>query len=295
MPDTKIIYLIGSASGAAAPYSGCADGPLALQRSPYLANLSKQGLALEWVSIIEPETPSAALPNKNLVANHVRKLADTVASVVSKNQFFTVFGGDHSCAIGTWSGVQSVTRGKGDIGLIWIDAHMDSHTPETSETGNIHGMPLACLLGHGDAEFTEILGPAPKFKPEHVCLIGIRSYEIGEAELLKGLNVRIYFMEEVKRRGLEEIMQEALSIVNAGTIGYGITLDIDSVDPMEAPGTGVSEPDGLAAKELSLALHKAAGDKRLLGIEIVEYDPHRDVDHMTEKLVPQFMAAMLVK
>jgi arginase family enzyme len=106
--------------------------------------------------------------------------------------------------------------------------------------------------------------------------------------------VRIYFMEEVKRRGLDEIILEALSIVNAGTIGYGITLDMDSIDPGEAPGTGVSEPDGLAAKELCLALNKVAGDKRLLGIEIVEFDPHRDVDHMTEKLVPQFMAAMLV-
>jgi arginase len=291
MADSKTIYLIGSASGEAAPYSGCADGPEALKQSPYFANLSQQGLELEWVTILKPDGKS---DNKTTVANHCQALAKAVADVLSKNHFFAVFGGDHSCAMGTWSGVQSVTREKGDIGLIWIDAHMDSHTPETSETGNIHGMPLASLLGYGDSMFTTILGPAPKFKPEHVCLIGIRSFETGEAELLKRLNVRIYYMEDVKRRGLEEIMQEALSIVNAGTIGYGVTLDMDSIDPGEAPGTGVSEPDGLAAKELTRAFQKVAGDKRLLGIEIVEFDPHRDVDHMTEKLVPQFMAAMLV-
>ncbi len=291
MANTKKIYLIGSASGEAAPYSGCADGPEALKQSPYMTSLSQLGLELEWVTILKPEGKS---DNKTTVANHCHALALAVAAVVSKDHFFTVFGGDHSCAMGTWSGVQSITREKGDIGLIWIDAHMDSHTPETSETGNIHGMPLASLLGHGDPIFTSLLGAAPKFKPEHVCLIGIRSFEIGEAELLKSLNVRIYYMEEVKRRGLDDILQEALGIVNAGTIGYGVTLDMDSIDPREAPGTGVSEPDGLAAKELSRALNKIAGDKRLLGIEIVEFDPHRDVDHMTEKLVPQFMAAMLV-
>jgi arginase len=292
---TKTIYLIGSASGAGAPYSGCEDGPESLQRSPYFNELSKRGLDLRWVDILKPEPASANLTKNEIVVNHCQKLAEAVEAIVAKNQFFTVFGGDHSCAIGTWSGVHSITAKKGDIGLIWIDAHMDSHTPDTSETGNIHGMPLACLLGQGDTSLTEILGAAPKFKPEHVCLIGIRSYEKGEAELLKRLNVRIYFMDEVKRRGLDEIMQEALSLVNAGTIGYGVTLDIDSIDPVEAPGTGVSEENGLSAKELSHALNKVAGDSRLLGLEIVEFDPHRDVDHMTEKLVPQLLAAMIIK
>jgi arginase len=291
----KIIYLLGSASGAAAPYAGCAHGPEALKQSPFLAELSSSGLELHWVDILKPEAPSALKPVALQVADHCRKLAMAVAALVEKDRFFTVLGGDHSCAIGTWSGVQSVTAKKGDIGLIWIDAHMDSHTPQTSETGNIHGMPLASLLGQGDSSLTEILGAAPKLKPEHVCLIGVRSYESGEAELLKKLNVRVYFMDEVKRRGLDEIMQEALNLVKAGTVGFGVTLDIDSIDPLEAPGTGVSEPDGLSAKKLTQALNKIAGDSRLLGIEIVEFDPHRDVDHLTEKLVPQFLRAMTVK
>lgn len=290
---TKTIYILGSASGAAAPYSGCEDGPKALQKSPFMADLSRSGLDLQWVQILKPETSSDS--KAILVTNHCQNLATLVADQIKKNHFFTVFGGDHSCAIGTWSGAKNALAEKGDLGLIWIDAHMDSHTPETSETGNMHGMPLASLLGHGDPALTELLGPAPKFKPEHVCLIGVRSYESGEAELLKRLNVRVYFMDEVKRRGLNEIMEEALSIVNAGTIGYGVTLDIDSIDPLEAPGTGVSEADGLSAKELCKALNKMVDDKRLIGIEIVEFDPHRDVDHLTEKLVPQFLSAMLVK
>jgi arginase len=288
----KTIHLVGSASGTAAPYSGCADGPLALKNSPFLADLTTAGLDLKWNAILTPEFTG---DKAQIVAKHCQRLAESVAAIARQKTFFTVFGGDHSCAIGTWSGLHSVTQESGDLGLIWIDAHMDSHTPETSETGHIHGMPLASLLGKGAPAFTTILGPAPKFKPEHVCLIGVRSYESGEAELLKNLNVRVYFMEEVKRRGLAEILLEAHSLVNAGTIGYGITLDLDSIDPNEAPGTGVAEPDGLAAKELCAALNQIAGDKRLLGIEIVEFDPHRDVDHMTEKLVPQLLAAMLIK
>jgi arginase len=288
----KTIHLVGSASGTAAPYSGCADGPLALKNSSYMTELSSAGLELKWDAILTPEISG---DKAGIVTSHCLQLAKAVATIAGRQEFFTVFGGDHSCAIGTWSGLHSVTAKSGDIGLIWIDAHMDSHTPETSETGNIHGMPLASLLGKGSQDLTSLLGPAPKFKPEHVCLIGVRSYESGEDKLLKNLNVRVYFMEEVKRRGLTEIMQEALSLVNAGTVGYGITLDLDSIDPKEAPGTGVAEPDGLAAKELCAALNLVADDKRLLGIEIVEFDPHRDVDHMTEKLVPQLMAAMLIK
>lgn len=296
MPSThKIIYTVGSASGAAAPYSGCSDGPLVLQKSPYMADLERRGIDLHWEAILTPETVTPSLPIADVVANHCTKLATAVANIVANKNFFTVFGGDHSCAIGTWSGVHSIVGKKGDLGLIWIDAHMDSHTPETSATGNIHGMPLACLLGEGSPDLTQILGKHPKLKPEHISLIGIRSFEAGEAELLHRLKVRIFDMAEVKQRGLDAIMAEAITIATTGTVGYGITLDIDSIDPEEAPGTGVSEPDGLSSTELCKALKKVAGDKRLIGIEIVEFDPHRDKNHQTEQLIPELLAAMIIK
>lgn len=295
MPSiNKTIYLVGSASGIAASSTGCGDGPEVLQKSPYLNSLSDYGVKLQWQAMVKPPTVYSSESILPLVIKHNQVLAETVANILQKKHFFTVFGGDHSCAIGTWSGAASVVSKHGDLGLIWIDAHMDSHTPETSMTGNIHGMPLACLLGYGNSDLINILTSSPKLKPEHVCVIGARSFEQGEEALLKLLNVRVFCMDEVYCRGLEAVMAEALSIVNKGTVGYGVTVDLDSIDPIEAPGTGVCEPDGLHAKELCAALRMVADDHRLLGIEIVEFDPHHDRNQMTEKLVGQLMAAMIL-
>jgi arginase len=288
--NLKTIQVIGAASGIAAPHSGCGDGPEVLQKSPYLSDLSKNDIHLHWTNVLKPQASESTLKS---VTDFNAQLANEVAKIVHDKQFFTVFGGDHSCAIGTWSGVYSETHQKGSLGLIWIDAHMDSHTPSSSETGNIHGMPLAVLLGHGAPELTSIGAASPKLKPEHVCLIGVRSYEDGEAALLKSLNVRVYFMDEVEERGLDIVMKEALQIVNNGTVAYGITLDIDSIDPNEAPATGVSEPGGLAVNALCKALSQAAGDHRLIGAEIVEFDPHLDKNQKTEKLIPTLLAAMI--
>jgi arginase len=272
---SKKIYLLGSASGIAAARSGCSDGPLVLQKSPYLAALNNEGLELHWQTIVETKSAKKAVEALDDVVKHCETLGKEVSNLVQKKEFFNVFGGDHSCAIGTWSGVHHAIGAKGNIGLIWVDAHMDSHTPETSETGNIHGMPLASILGHGHPALKNLLGDAPKLKPENVCIIGARSFEEGEKKLLERLKVRVYFMDEVKERGLEAILAEALSIATKDTIAYGITIDIDSIDPSQAPGTGYNEPDGLNAVELCQALCQFAGDERL-----------------TEKLVAKLLAAL---
>jgi arginase len=276
----------------AAADSGCQQGPQVLKDSSLLKQMLQQNhIHSQWDAIL---TPSNVTQDKLItVSTHCKNLATSVAALVKANQFFTVFGGDHSCAAGTWSGAASAIEAQGDLGLIWIDAHMDSHTPETSQTGNIHGMPLAALLGHGFPELTQILFATSKLKPENLCLIGVRSFEEGEEELLKRLGVRIYYMDEVKKRGLKTIMQEAINLVTHRTYAYGVTLDIDSIDPSEAPGTGVKEPDGLSAVELCEAITLIAGDKRLIGTEIVEFDPKRDKDQMTEKLVGSLLLAMI--
>ncbi|MDR3491191.1 MAG: arginase [Gammaproteobacteria bacterium] len=288
--EPRTIHLVGYASGVAASDSGCSQGPIVMQNSSYLFELKDKGANLQWDAMIKPNT--SPLSPLNAVIQESKELAAAVSTIVKNKQFFTVIGGDHSSAIGTWSGAYSQVHQRGAMGLIWIDAHMDSHTPETSETGNIHGMPLACLLGYGHAALTSILTDEPKLKPEHVCLIGIRSYEAGEEALLKKLNVRVFYMEEVNRRGLKEVMKEALEIVNKGTVCYGITIDLDSIDPVDAPGTGVAEPDGLSANELCAVLPLIANDSRLIGAEIVEFDPHFDHDKKTEKLVSDLLAAM---
>ena len=287
------VNLIGSASGIGARDAGSGDGPVVLKDSAFLAeDLKRFGIQANWQALLHPAAANSKLLS---LQSHCLALATEVRTALQHKTFFTVFGGDHSCAIGTWSGVYAAVKDRGDLGLIWVDAHMDSHTPQTSSTGNFHGMPLATLLGQGPAELVTILDSHPKLKPEHVCLIGVRSYESGEAELLKRLNVRVFYIEEVKERGLDAVMQDALQIVTQGTIGYGITIDVDSIDPSDAPGTGVAEPNGLSAESLCHALRLLVRDQRFLGAEIVEFDPHRDINHLTEKWVSRLLTAILVQ
>lgn len=291
MSTVTDIHLIGFASGLGAEDQRTKEGPLVMQKSPYLADLAKTGLTLQWQQIISPPASSSLLKTE-CILELCQALAEKVYLITKDKKFFTVIGGDHSCAIGTWSGAYHAL--KGDMGLIWIDAHMDSHTPETSPSGNIHGMPLACLLGYGDPAFKNILENKPKLKPEHLCLIGVRSFEKDEEELLKKLNVRIFYMEEVKQRGMHAVMKEALGIVSEGTVGFGISIDIDGMDPIDAPGTGTDVPNGIATKELCAALSLFVHHPYLLGLEIAEFNPHKDKDHKTEKLIPHLLSSLLL-
>lgn len=294
MLDRSTVYLLGYASGVggADPRSG--EGPLVLQKSPYFSLCKEQGLNLQWLPMVAPPPAMTEMAKLDIIEEQCRALANSIVQLVQDKKFFTVFGGDHSCAIGTWSGAAQAMRSQGSIGLIWIDAHMDSHVPETSPTGNIHGMPVASLLGFGNKRLINLLGIFPKLKPENISLIGVRSYEPGEAELLKRLNVRVFFMEEVHQRGLHVIMQEAIQIAKKGTVNFGVSIDIDSIDPQDAPGTGVAEPNGISAASLNTALKILADHPQLMGIEIAEFDPHRDKNHITEKLIPRLINAIIL-
>ncbi len=271
--------LLGYASGVAGVDTHAGDAPMIVQQSPFLKSSDYQ-----WTSMVHP------LQDKSIIdtVSHVcTALAKDVAELVTKQKTFTVIGGDHTAAIGTWSGVHYALQN--DLGLIWIDAHMDSHTPETTLSGRLHGMPLACLLGYGYPALTGILEQTPKIKPENVCLIGVRSFEEGEAALLAKLNVRIYFIEEVKQRGIAEVLQEAITQVSKNTVGYGISLDLDAIDPKNAPGVDVPELNGVNDQALLNALKIVAADPRLIATEIVEFDPSRDMYQKTEKLITELL------
>lgn len=282
-------YLIGCASGIAGADIHSGDGPLQMQGSRYLAHYQPAGVSYNWKDMVVITSVNGQRKDE-AVAKGCQQLANIISPLVTSAQPFCVVGGDHSCAVGTWSGVYDAMREKGDIGLIWIDAHMDSHTPETSPSDNIHGMPLACLLGYGYPTLTGLLYTEPKFKPENVCLIGVRSFESGEEALLKRLNVRVYFMEEVTRRGLPEVMREAVSHVNRYTVGYGVTIDIDSVDPEDAPGVDVPEENGLHGQELCEVIKEIADDHRLIATEVVEFDPLHDKQDRTEILIAKLIS-----
>ena len=272
------IMIIGAASGAGAPDPATAEGPDALRR--YQAFHDSPLQHVEWDAILRVPRDARDTPLHAVAALGAR-LAAEVESVLQAGHFPLVVGGDHSCAIGTWSGVHRALADKGPLGLIWIDAHMDSHTLTTTPSGQIHGMPLAVLLGHGEAVLTAIDGAEAKLHPEHVCLIGVRSYEAGEAALLHRLGVRVFDMKEIRRCGLAAVFDAALAIVQNGTAGFGVSVDLDALDPEEEPGVTTPVPGGLRRAELAAALSRLRGDPAFVAMEIVEYNPRRDRGHAT--------------
>jgi len=190
--------------------------------------------------------------------------------------------------MGTWRGVAKAARGP--IGLLWIDAHLDAHTPQTTPSGRLHGMPLAALLGQGgDALCVRDAVVAP----EHVCVVGVRSFEPDEAELLAALGVRVYTMQEIDQRGAKEVFAEALERVRGGTVGYGITLDLDALDPVDAPAVTTPAAGGLRAASLLPILADIARTAEPLAVEIAEYNPHIDRGGATARLIEELAAAMI--
>jgi arginase len=292
-PDTssaiRTLMVIGAASGAGAPDPACGEGPATLRRYHVFHDTPLQHV--KWDAILRVPRTQQDTP-LHAVASLSATLANEVETVLHAGHFPLVVGGDHSCAIGTWSGVHRALAERGPIGLIWIDAHMDSHTFATTPSGQIHGMPLACLLGHGEAVLTAIDGAEAKLHPEHVCLIGVRSFEAGEAALLQRLGVRVFDMDEIRRRGLTEVFDEALAIVRHGTVGFGVSVDLDALDPEEEPGVGTPVPGGLHRAELADALSKLRGDPAFVAMEIVEYNPRRDRAHATADAVGALVGAI---
>lgn len=286
---TSSIALIGYASGVAAGDPGCGDGPLVLQEADFSRKLSQKGINTHWQAMLLPPSPQAT--KLASVTDLCTRLAHEVQQPTANQQPFIVFGGDHSCAIGTWSGVAMGRQGK-PFGLIWIDAHMDSHTHDTSESGNIHGMPVACLLGHGKTELTHIGQPIPKILPQNIALIGIRSYESGEEALLEQLGVRIFRMPEVKEKGITAVMQEAIKIAQQGTDGFGISIDLDGIDPDDAPGVGTPVAEGIGGQELCRALRLVHHHPALIGLEIAEFNPHQDHNYNTLNLINHLIEAI---
>lgn len=282
--------LIGVASGAGAQDNRCENGPDALLSAGMLAKLYAAGVTATWQQTLRPANKNTSV---EVVTEICSRLAMAVAELMAIGQFPVIVGGDHSCAIGTWGGVNRAIARKGSLGLIWIDAHMDSHTPETSPSGALHGMPLACLLGYGLSELLEIAGNPPPLLPQNICLIGVRSFEAGEAALLKRLGVRIFFMDEVRQRGIASVMGEATAIVQRNTAGFGISIDMDVLDPSEDPGVGSPAPGGILGFELVSALKQLNNHAQLLGVEIVEYNPGRDRNQITAQRAIQLLLAVI--
>lgn len=289
MAHTRPIQIIAAASGVGARDPGCAKGPDAVWYSGLLSRPSRQGLDISWRKTLRPAPTGTPL---SIIHDLNARLAQQVCDSAASGNLPLVVGGDHSCAIGTWSGAALALKQRGPLGLVWIDAHMDSHTPETTPSGAIHGMPLAVLLGYGAQELVNLAGFSPKLLPRHVCLVGVRSYEPGEAELLKRLGVRVFFMAEVKQRGIGSVMAEAFAIARNGTAGFGISIDLDAFNPRESPGVGTPVRDGLGHLELDQVLRGIGELPDLVAVELAEFNPLRDHDNRTLELIEDLLSAI---
>lgn len=228
------------------------------------------------------------------IARTCSGLAETVEKIVEAGYFPLILGGDHSIAVGTVAGVsQAFRRNAQEVGVIWIDAHSDMNTPETSPSGNIHGMPLACCLGHGPKELTRIFDYAPKVRPQNVVLIGLRDVDLSERSEVRQSGITAFTMRDIDERGLKSVMAEAIQCANDGTAGFHLSFDMDVLDPDEAPGVGTPVRGGVTYREAHLAMETVCDSSRMVSMELVEVNPVLDVANRTALLaVELIMSAM---
>ncbi len=232
----------------------------------------------------------------NEIAATCRTLAGIVEGALAKGDFPIVLGGDHSVGVGTIAGIANHYRKQDKkLGLVWIDAHADMNTPETSPSGNIHGMPLACSIGIGPRELTHIFGWAPKIDPRNVAVIGLRSVDSEERKIVQRTGVHAYTMRDIDERGLRAVVQEALEVATEGTAGFHLSFDMDSVDPHEAPGVGTPVRGGMTYRESHLAMENVCDCDAMLGLEVVEVNPVIDEANRTALLAVELVMSALGK
>ena len=277
-------------------------GPSALRLAGLNEKLTLLGYEVEDLGNVLVDQP-VSLPVGNPGARYLAQIAQTctrLAEMVEKaagnGRVPVVLGGDHSVAIGTVSGMsRHFRKSQLKLGLIWIDAHADMNTPATSPSGNVHGMPLACCIGHGPRELTHIGGPAPQVEPASVALIGLRSVDDVERLNVRGTGVHAFTMRDIDERGLPAVIREAIDVVTAGTAGFHLSFDMDAVDPREAPGVGTPVPGGITYREAHLLMELVCDSGRMTSLEIVEVNPVLDEANRTATLAVDLATSALGK
>jgi arginase len=302
MTKQKKATIIGVLMDLGADRRGVDMGPSAVR----VANLNErlEGLGYEVtdagnIGVRNPEM--LAITDRKLkylpeITEASQKLADKVEAVLEDGAIPIILGGDHSIAIGSVAGLSAFYRKRDQrVGVIWFDAHGDMNTPETSPSGNIHGMPFAAILGHGAEELTHISGFAPKVYPEDCVLIGARSVDPEEAVALKTSGVRVVTMRELDERGMSAVMDEAMWLASRRTAGFHVTMDMDFVDPDFAPGVGTPVPGGPTYRESHLAMEKVADSGKMLSFELTEVNPVLDIANRTAELGVQLILSAFGK
>ena len=226
----------------------------------------------------------------------VEKIIPAVKGILEVGELPVILGGDHSIALPTFSAIQSHFHEKSEeIGLIWFDAHADMNTHETSPSGNLHGMPLAHLLGNGLPQLVNLEGFAPKIKPQYLAHIGARDLDNGEKRLIRELGINCWTMHEIDRYGMNYCIEKALEIVGQAPNGFAVTFDVDALDPLDAPGSGTLVRGGFSYREAHLALERSAETDKMRSFEIVEVNPMLDTNNRTSELAVELILSVLGK
>lgn len=266
-------------------------GPSAIHVAQLIPRLQKIGHEVALINslgsksneeLLIQESNAKFLPD---ILKICTELKSTVMQNMDQGHFPLVLGGDHSQAIGTISGIANHMRQRNkELGVIWVDAHTDMNTPDTSPSGNIHGMPLATVLGEGHPALVELNGVRPSLRPENVAIIGARDIDVTERSIVENTGVRVYTMSEIDRRGAAVCFAEAIERVSKNTDGIHLSFDLDGVDPREAPGVGTPVPGGLSLRESHLICEMLSETGKLVGMEMVELNPILDIANQTGKL-----------
>lgn len=277
---------------------GAAGGPAAIRRANLITGL--RDLGVDVVDKGDVEVPKGSsdkrgkLKHGPAILKTCQRLAEKTFEAAGEGRVPITLGGDHSLAVGSVSGVAKAFR-PGKIGMIWVDAHADINTPETSETGNVHGMPVAHILGMGDPHFNSVGGFSKKVEPRNCVLLGLRDVDKAERENIRKSGVRVFSMQEIDRFGLGICIEQAIDIANDGTEGIHLSFDIDAVDPGMAPGTGTTKRGGLTYRESHLLMELVADSEQLVGLDLVEVNPLEDTHNATAELAVELILSAMGK
>lgn len=297
------IRLIGVPLDMGAGRRGVDMGPSAIRVTGLQRRLQQLGHQVtDWGDIktrvfetVEAKDPQLRFHEPVLDVN--RQLAALVQETLRGGQFPLVLGGDHSVAIGSIAGSASFLRSSGKrMGLLWIDAHGDMNSPQSTPTGNIHGMPLAVALGIGWPAFVNLQIDGPKVRGEDVVLVGVRDLDPGERETLREQGIRVFTMREIDEQGMFRVMQQAVEWIGSRTDAVHVQFDMDVIDPQVAPGTGTPVPGGLSYREAHLVMELLSAElKHIIALDVVETNPALDVRNSTAELATELILSMMGK
>jgi arginase len=287
----KHIRVIGVPLDLGQSRRGVDMGPSAVRCAGLEYKLEQLGHTVEDggnVPVAMPEQKNPGKPEAKYlkeIASTCQKHADLVLKTLESGKVPLSLGGDHSMAVGSVAGLaEFYHRQNQKVGLIWMDAHSDINTPGTSPSGNVHGMPLGAIMGLGPTELANLYGWSPKIAPENCVLVGIRDVDIHEKENIRRAGIQVYTMRDIDERGMRTVMEEALRHAGRGTAGYHVSLDMDWLDPEDAPGVGTPVEGGATYREGHLAMEIIADHGRMLSFEIVEVNPVLDERNQTAEL-----------